>query len=338
MMTTPFRMIFWVQVHFFWILFWPVINMVKTYYAQGQYATAVGEEKTAKHLVLETKETRSVRAHMFEVCIESSFQPLLQIYLVLPCFIQSLFCIDLNAKKFDFTSLQFFSILTSVLSLTFSFTKYFVMKQNGAMDFGFNPLPYALILFATLFQILGRIVCFTLFTYTFGDGTFWPLMLFIFGHVIFVTMVKTAFDKFIGKKLSKASFFDHLINGIANIYFHNQINQYMKEQSGKQIKALDFGQQLFFEFIILLENTIMLISVIVAYQTNTLAIGLMSGSFFLYIFGLALKLVYYKFFYIWKNTLWTDLKDLKSSIMKIRNAKIQARTEPQSALVKETQC
>ena len=120
--------------------------MVKTYYAQGQYATAVGEDKTAKHLVLEKKATRSVRAHMFEVCIESSFQPLLQTYLTLPCFFQSLFCFELNAKKFDFTSLQFFAILTSVLSLTFSFTKYFVMKQNGAMDFGFKPLPYALIL------------------------------------------------------------------------------------------------------------------------------------------------------------------------------------------------
>ena len=312
--------------------------MVKTYYAQGQYATAVGEEKTAKHLVLEKKETRSVRAHMFEVCIESSFQPLLQIYLILPCFIQSLFCIDLNAKKFDFTSLQFFSILTSVLSLTFSFTKYFVMKQNGAMDFGFNPLPYALILFATLFQILGRIVCFTLFTYTFGDGKFWPLMVFIFVHVVFVTIVETAFDRFIRKELNKASFFDHLIHGIANIYFPNQINQYGQEQSGKQVKGLVFGQQLFFEFIIVLVNTVMLIKVIVKYQSNTLAVGLISGSFCLYIFGLAMKLVYYKFFYIWKNVLWTDLKDLKSSIMKIRNAKVQARTEQQSAPVEETQC
>ena len=152
-MTSPFRIMFWILVNLFWILLWPVINMFKTYVAQGQYATAVGEDKTSKHLVLEKKKTRSVRAHMFEVCIESSFQPLLQIYLILPCFIQSAVCIDLDAKRFDFTSLQFFAILTSVISLTFSFTKYFVMKQNGAMDFGFSPLSYALILLATLFQV-----------------------------------------------------------------------------------------------------------------------------------------------------------------------------------------
>ena len=185
---------------------------------------------------------------------------------------------------------------------------------------------------------MGRIVGFTLFAYTFGPGNFWPLMVFIAGHVIFVTMVQTVFDRYIRKELNKASFFDHLINGIANIYFHNQINQYMQEQSGKQVKALDFGQQIFFESVILLENTVMLVTVIVSFQTNTLAIGLMVGSFCLYIFGLALKMVYYKFFYIWKNVLWTDLKQLKASVVEIRQAKVQAKTEQQTALVEETQC
>ena len=146
-------MLFWILVHIFWVILWPLINMVKSYFAEGQYATAIGEDKTAKHLILQAKGIQSVRAHMFEVCLESSFQPILQIYLILPCFIQSLICIDLDTKKFDFTSLQFFAILTSVLSLTFSFTKYFVMKQKGAMDFGFSPLAYSIILLATLFQV-----------------------------------------------------------------------------------------------------------------------------------------------------------------------------------------
>ena len=58
-----------------------------------------------------------------------------------------------DAKEFDFTKLQFFVILTSILSLTFSFTKYYVIQQNGAMDFGFSPLAYCVILLATLFQV-----------------------------------------------------------------------------------------------------------------------------------------------------------------------------------------
>ena len=135
------------------VVFWPIINMVRTYFAQGQYETAIGEDKTAKHLALEEKTVQSVRAQMFEVCLESSFQPLLQMYLTLPCFIQSLACTDFDAKEFDFTKLQFFVILTSILSLTFSFTKYYVIQQNGAMDFGFSPLAYCVILLATLFQV-----------------------------------------------------------------------------------------------------------------------------------------------------------------------------------------
>ena len=153
MITNSFKMLYWILVHFLWIVFWPIINMVRTYFAQGQYETATGEDKIAKHLALEEKTVQSVRAQMFEVCLESSFQPLLQIYLILPCFIQSLVCTEFDAKKFDFTKLQFFVILTSILSLTFSFTKYYVMQQNGAMDFGFSPLAYCVILLATLFQV-----------------------------------------------------------------------------------------------------------------------------------------------------------------------------------------
>ena len=74
MILTPFITLFWLLVHFFWILFWPLINLLKNYFTLGQYKTAVGEAKTAKHIKLEQNRTQSVRAHMFEVCIESTFQ------------------------------------------------------------------------------------------------------------------------------------------------------------------------------------------------------------------------------------------------------------------------
>ena len=153
MMISPLMALYWMFVHLIWIILWPLVNMVKTYFKEGQYATALGVDKTAKHAELEKKRTQSVRAHMFEVCIESTFQPILQTYLILPCFIKSLTCLDLDAKKFDFRSLQFLAIATSILSLTFSFTKYFVMQQNGAMDFGVNPAAYALILTSTFLQV-----------------------------------------------------------------------------------------------------------------------------------------------------------------------------------------
>ena len=74
MILTPFITLFWLSFHFVWILFWPLINLLKNYFTLGQYRTAVGEAKTAKHIQLEKNRTQSVRAHMFEVCIESTFQ------------------------------------------------------------------------------------------------------------------------------------------------------------------------------------------------------------------------------------------------------------------------
>ena len=153
MMISPLIVLFWMLVHLIWILLWPLVNMVKTYFKEGQYSTALGADKIAKHAELEKKRTQSVRAHMFEVCIESTFQPMLQTYIILPCFVKSVTCFTLDTERFDFKSLQFLAIATSILSLTFSFTKYFAMQQNGAMDFGSSPVAYALILTSTLLQV-----------------------------------------------------------------------------------------------------------------------------------------------------------------------------------------
>ena len=71
---TPLTALFYLGMHLIWIVFWPVINLFEAYLSDGQYQRALGEVKTAKHRKLEAKITQSVRAHMFEVCIESTFQ------------------------------------------------------------------------------------------------------------------------------------------------------------------------------------------------------------------------------------------------------------------------
>ena len=74
MMFTPIYILFYLIYHIFLVIFWPFFNLTKVYWSQGQYRTSAGEVKTTKHLVLESKRTQSMRAHMFEVCIESTFQ------------------------------------------------------------------------------------------------------------------------------------------------------------------------------------------------------------------------------------------------------------------------
>ena len=83
------------------------------------------------------------------------------------------------------------------------------------------------------------------------------------------------------------------------------------------------AQKLVIESIIILENIVILVLVILdeAFQDNNLVICLMIGNFLLYLLGLALKMGYYKFFYIWNDVLWTDLKTLKADLVKVMRNK-----------------
>lgn len=150
-------------------------------------------------------------------------------------------------------------------------------------------------------------------------------MVFIAAHVLLITLLQTLFDFLIWKEFSLQSLFDNIFCGISNIYFHNQINQYAnrKKSNQKSVNGLQLAQQLVIESIIILENVVILVLVILdeTLQNNTLVIGLVIGNFMLYLLGLALKMGYYKFFYIWNDVLWTDLKTLKADLVKVMRNK-----------------
>ena len=167
-------------------------------------------------------------------------------------------------------------------------------------------------------------------------------MAFIAFHMLLITLFLTVFDKIVWKEFSLKQLFDNLLNGIANIYFPNKINQYAT--SGKNdrqhVKSLHFGQLMLMEIIIMIENVFMLVAVLVKFWNNTLAIGLIAGSFGCYLLGLGLKMLYYNFFHIWKDVLWTDLSQLKSEINAIRqnNQDTQVPELRSSLVEEETNC
>ena len=147
----------------------------------------------------------SSRAIIIEVAIESSFQPLLQLYLLLPGIIKQFMCyhkaihstnmIDsLSISEiFNFTftgqtsEIQFLSILTSVISLSWSFTYYQSMKKKGALDFGSNIIGRILMLSANLLQISSRLLIIVIYAYLYGPGQFWPMMTSVLGHILVMT-------------------------------------------------------------------------------------------------------------------------------------------------------
>ena len=68
--TIPYLMI----LHCLQILFWPFYNMFQTFLIRYQYQTSSGTEKNNLHQKLEGNISKTIRAKLFEGCLEASFQ------------------------------------------------------------------------------------------------------------------------------------------------------------------------------------------------------------------------------------------------------------------------
>ena len=134
----------------FLILLWPLIMTCKRCWSEIQFAKAYGRDKFEAQMKRRDHMILSSRARIIEVCIESSFQPLLQHYLLLPTLINYFECGEyhqlLEKKKTlletfsTISGLQFWSVITSVICLSWSFNFYKVTQKCGALDFSANPV------------------------------------------------------------------------------------------------------------------------------------------------------------------------------------------------------
>jgi hypothetical protein len=188
-----------------------------------------------------------------EVSLESSFQPTVQLYLMMPSLIS-----NMGKEKFDmkvFTVCkegglpilqadQTISIITSILrwqfisdqnmkltsrSLSWCFTSYHATLKRGALDKDLAALFYRVVLFLSiLFQIIGRLFIIVFFAYSFGPGKYWPLLVFLGAHILVMSAVHFVFSDakhyWVKGGFLNISFFHYLLgNGLANIYIHNWI-------------------------------------------------------------------------------------------------------------------
>ena len=305
-LVTPFYFMYQCFTHLLWIVFWPIINMVLRYQKTGLYITSLGEDRAHHKIKLEEQINLTTRAQMFEVSIESSFQPLLQIYLYLPCFILDAYC-----EKFDdswshaFNRLELWAIMSSVVSLAWAFNTHEANEHNGALSFSANPLARILLLISTLMKIFGRLICLILVTYCTGSGNFWPLMVFVTCHIVLVIVIDFSCSYKMVPKITTEIIFNCLFNGLANIYTcHNWFNPSVKSSpSGQSFNTTYTLRCILIESLLMLEN-LMAVTVVWTTFSLTLPFYLCLISFFLYFGGVLLKLFYYKQLHIWRILYW----------------------------------
>ena len=176
-----------------------------------------------------------------EVSLESSFQPTVQLYLLLPSLINQLTNSDVNKIDIKLFTVckeqgipilqadQTISIITSILSLSWCFTSYHATLKRGALDKDLAALFYRAVLFlSVLFQIIGRLFILVFFSYSFGPGRYFPLLIFIGAHIIVMSALHFVFSDakkyWVKGGFLNLSCFHYLLgNGLANIYIHNWI-------------------------------------------------------------------------------------------------------------------
>merc|ERR1712223_927010 len=161
---------------------------------------------------------------------------------------------------------QTISIITSIVSLAWCFSYYHATLKRGALDKDLAALFYRAVLFlSVLFQILGRIFIFVLFSYSFGKGMYYPLLIFLGAHIMLMSILHFVFSD--AKKywqkggFLNLSFFHYIIgNGLANIYIHNWIRMDpLLIPFTKPLQHVStLVRQFLFDFIIIVEDCVLL--------------------------------------------------------------------------------
>ena len=306
------------------ILLWPFEMHRKKFLSEARYLTSHGEERVKARLESEDVTVVSGRSQMIEVCSESSFQPLLQLYLFLPTLLVSFrnlgTDVSLDQSAGDFFSnlghLQFWSILTSCISLAWSFTFYQSIKKRGALDFDANPMGRLVLLFSNIFQISSRLLAFVLFAYSWGDGNFWPAFVFVLLHILVLAAFHFEWndkDTWVQFESSCLFFsypkgmavFQSILNGISNLYMNNLILPLPSKEKKKQQNrgsTRSFSRQLVFDGLFVVENSVVILLAAFVLNINDvwpLLVFVSLGQ----LNGLLLKVIYYRFFHIWSSIL-----------------------------------
>lgn len=301
-------------------LFWPIAVIFIKYYNDGKYYLAKGEKRAAREKKIEASEVLWQTARVMEVSLESSFQPTIQLYLIFPVLVRTMTAQTFSLRLFTLCkneSLNFpmlkpdqtISIVTSILSLAWCFTSYHATLKRGALDKDLAALFYRLVLFlSVLFQILGRLFILVLFSYSFGPGNYFPVLIFLGAHILLMTILHFIFSdaKVYWQKggFLNLSFFHYMVgNGLANIYIHNWIRMDpLLIPFTKPLQHVStLVRQLVFDLIFVVENVTLLI---LALNSNVKELNenRFTFSFILLGFtlvGLILKCVYYRYLHIW---------------------------------------
>ena len=178
--------VLYVPIH---IALYPCVQMVRNCFYQLKFLLARGQERTKLERIARKTDIERASAHLLEVCLESSFQPLLQWYILLPSVLDTLF-------HFEYLELfTFYSWFLSILSLSWSFTAYNATLKNGALSVETSLLSRIFLFIYNMCLIFARMNCIVVFMYFWGPGQFYPGIVFILLHTVMMSVLHYKFSE-----------------------------------------------------------------------------------------------------------------------------------------------
>ena len=150
----------------YWILL-PFVTFFREFWATFRFETASGSEKSKLYRDLKTEASKtSTRVKIIEICTESSFQPLFQLYIVYFSLVRWAIgtgMVTRNQEDDQHFHLivnrhwrEMLSIGVSILSLSWGYTSHYRRSKNGALGI----LPTLIYFMSTLLFVFTRILCF----------------------------------------------------------------------------------------------------------------------------------------------------------------------------------
>ena len=323
------KIIFYLVLALLMVIFWPFWMLVKRFQNVWRASSGTTEERFDAKEMHDEDLIVSARAQIIEVAIESSFQPLLQLFLLLPTLLNLFKFYDFNETLSLFSPVdvfesverrQFWSILTSIISLSWSFTFYQAVQKKGALNFGSNFSGRILLLVSNLLQLSTRLLVLVLYAYVCGN--FWPMIVSVIIHIIIMSILhyftsnQKEIEAFSQKPLTVG--YHCLVNGISNLYLHNWISHIdssnQRRKTISEVKKMKKNgtilRQTIFDTIILVENFVILVVAGIRFP-ECLTISFLISAGACQCIGLILKMVYYQRFHIWKDAI-TQQRSTKS--------------------------
>merc|ERR1711874_708558 len=149
-----------------------------------------------------------------------------------------------------------------------------------------------------------RVILLVLFAYCFGPGQFWQMFTSVLIHILLMSVFHFGWSRRLkpDEPICIRMFYNCLINGVGNLYLHNNILMSNEKSKKRQSSESTFKRQIVCDTVFCLENIVM--TTVVCLNSGSLGIeySLVIYTLFCYLLGLGMKWIYYRTLHLWRNS------------------------------------